>query len=269
MTLAGAGLLQFAGVLGTPAGPGASAPSSSQVESDISGLKAEVAALKESSGSAGAGESSRVEDLSKALDQMKTEVGSLQKAIESGKGGDTAGLQALGGKIQELETRVSALAQDQGGVAPADLAAVNERIAGVEAVAKSASESDSAIDGRLGVLEQNLSGLSAKVEAQAEQPKIALAIASSALKSAVERGVPFQSEIETFAAISPDSPEVADLRKYAESGVPTRSEILAETDAAANAMIAAAAPPKKDAGFFERLLSSARVAGYAFARSAP
>ena len=33
--------------------------------------------------------------------------------------------------------------------------------------------------------------------------------------------------------------------------------LLAETDAAANAMIAAAAPPKQDAGFFERLLSSA------------
>ncbi len=257
VTLAGAGILQFAGVLGTPAKPGIMEPASSQVENDITSLKAEVAALKESVGSAAGGDPARVEDLSKALDQIRTDVGSLQKAIESGKAGDTAGLQALGGRIDELETRISGLAQDQGGVAPDDIAGINEKIAGLETLAKAAGESDSAIDGRLGVIEQKLNGLSAKVEAQAEQPKIALAIASAALKSAVERGVAFQSEIETFAAISPDSPEIADLRKYAESGVATRTEILAETDAAANAMIAAAAPPKKDAGFFERLLSSA------------
>ena len=37
----------------------------------------------------------------------------------------------------------------------------------------------------------------------------------------------------------------------------TQAELVAETDAAANAMIAAATPPKKDAGIVERLLTSA------------
>ena len=113
------------------------------------------------------------------------------------------------------------------------------------------------VDGKLGALEQSLSALSAKVDAQAAQPKVALAIASAALKSAIERGVPFPSEIETFAAVAPDAPELAALRTYAEDGVATRAEILTETDAAANAIIAAANPPMNDAGFFERLLSSA------------
>ena len=137
------------------------------------------------------------------------------------------------------------------------IAALNERIAAIEAQVKSADEANTAIDGRLGAFEQSLQGLSSKVEAQAGQPKIALAIASSALKSAIERGVPFQSEIETFAAIAPQSPDIADLRGYAEDGVATQAELVAETDAAANAMIAAAAPPKKDAGIVERLLTSA------------
>ena len=38
-------------------------------------------------------------------------------------------------------------------------------------------------------------------------------------------------------------PGLAELRAYAEKGVATRADILAETDAAANAMIAAASPP--------------------------
>ena len=70
-----------------------------------------------------------------------------------------------------------------------------------------------------------MSQLSGKVEAQAAQPKIALAIAASALKSALDRGAPFAAELETFAAISPDAPELAALRAYAEKGVPTRAEI--------------------------------------------
>src|SRR5690606_8877326 len=50
---------------------------------------------------------------------------------------------------------------------------------------------------------------------------------------------------------------LAELRPYAEKGIATRAEIVAETDAAAAAIIAAARPPSEDAGFFERLLSSA------------
>jgi hypothetical protein len=89
------------------------------------------------------------------------------------------------------------------------------------------------------------------------QPKIALAIAASALKAAVDRGAGFGAELETFAAISPEAPELAALRAHAEKGVPTRADIVAETDAAANAMIAAAKPVNEDAGILERLVSSA------------
>ncbi|TIT01934.1 MAG: phage tail protein, partial [Mesorhizobium sp.] len=98
-------------------------------------------------------------------------------------------------------------------------------------------ETATAQDGRLAALEQSVSQLSGKVEAQAAQPKIALAIAASALKAALDRGAPFAAELETFAAISPDAPELATLRSYAEKGVPTRAEIAAEMPAAANAMV--------------------------------
>lgn len=257
VALAAAGLLQYAGVLGTPAQMASPAPESGQVEADIAALKSELAALKDNPGAAPGADPAKVDALSAALDQVRSDVGALQKAVESGEAGDSAGLDALGTRIGEIETKVSALAENAGGAASADIDAIRQQIAGVEALAKSAGEANSGFDGRLGAIEQSLQNLADKVEAQSGQPKVALAIASAALKSAVERGTPFQSEIETFAAIAPDAPGIAELRTYAENGVATRADILAGTDAAANAMIAAAAPPKQDAGFFERLLTSA------------
>ena len=99
----------------------------------------------------------------------------------------------------------------------------------------------------------------ARSRRQAGQPKIALAIAASALKSALERGAPFAAELDTFAAISPNAPEIATLRPYAEKGVPTRTEIASQMDAAANAMVAAATPVDENAGFLQNLLSSAEL----------
>ena len=188
---------------------------------------------------------------------MKADVASLKQAVESGGAGENAGLEALNAKIAEIETRIAGIGQGTAGATPEEVGAINEKIAGVEALAKAAGEAGSAVDGRLGALEQSLSGLTAKVDSQAAQPKIALAIAASALKAAIERGAPFQPEIETFAAIAPQAPGLAELRTYAEKGVATRADIIAETDAAANAMIAAASPPPQNAGFFERLLTSA------------
>ena len=257
VALAAGGLLQFAGILGSPGSGGSTAPAvPAAFEAEIAALKSEIEGLKAGAGNAGS-LSGTVDGLSQALDQVKAEVASLKQAVESGGAGENAGLEALNAKIAEIETRITGIGQGTAGATPEEVGAINEKIAGVEALAKAAGEAGSAVDGRLGAIEQSLSGLTAKVDSQAAQPKIALAIAASALKAAIERGSPFQPEIETFAAIAPEAPGLADLRTYAEKGVATRADIVAETDAAANAMIAAASPPPQNAGFFERLLTSA------------
>jgi hypothetical protein len=86
---------------------------------------------------------------------------------------------------------------------------------------------------------------------------VALAIAASALKASIDRGQPFAAELETFARLAPDAPEVAALRELAATGVPTAAAIAAGTDAAARRIIAAARPDNADAGLFERLWASA------------
>jgi len=250
IALVGAGGLQFAGLLGAP-GSGVSLDG---VNSEIAALKSEIAGLKETGGNSDA--SAKVDGLSSALDQVKTDVAALKSAVEQGGAGDGAGLAALGDKVKQIETAVAALGK-AGGTAPVDLGPLNEKLAGLDALVKSAGEATTTQDGRLTALEQSVSQLSGKVEAAAGQPKIALAIAASALKAALERGGSFSAELETLAAISPDAPQLATLRPYAEKGVPTRAEIASQADAAANAMVAAATPVDENAGFLQNLLSSA------------
>ncbi|TIP75138.1 MAG: phage tail protein [Mesorhizobium sp.] len=256
VALAAAGGLQFAGLLGAP-GAGdvrSGGVSLDSVNGEIASLKSEIAGLKDTAGNNDA--SAKVDELSSALDQVKADVAALRSAVEQGGAGDTAGLAALGDKVKQIETAVAALGQS-GNTAPVDLGPINEKLAGLDALVKSASETAKAQDGRLAALEQSVSQLSGKVEAQAGQPKVALAIAASALKAALDRGAPFAAELETFAAISPDAPEIATLRPYAEKGVSTRAEIAAEVAAAANAMVAASEPVDQNAGFLQNLLSSA------------
>lgn len=249
IALAGAGALQFAGILGAP---GSAALDG--VNSQVASLQREITALTESQN--GGGAAAKVDGLSQSLDQVRADLSALKSAVEASTPADGAELGALNDKVQQVEAAVTALGE-VAKVEPVDLAPVNDKLAALEASIKSATDAATEQSGRLTSLEQSFASLSTTVEAQASQPKIALAIAASALKSALDRGAPFAAELETFAAIAPDAPQLATLRSYAEKGVPTRAEIAAETDAAANAMIAAGRPVDENAGFVERLMSSA------------
>jgi len=244
-----AGGLQYAGVLDRPGSAGGSGDE--QLQAEIASLKSQVADIGASSG--GGELKGQVDGLSAVVQEVKSEIEALKSA--SGQAGSGEALAGLDGRIKQIEAAVATLGQN--GAASTEIAALNERLAGLDAAVKSAGEAAAADDGKIATLEQSVSTLASKVEAQASQPKIALAIAASALKAAVDRGGAFGAELETFAAISPDAPELATLRAHAEKGVATRADIVAETDAAANAMIAAAKPVNPDAGVFERLVSSA------------
>ncbi|MEO9336292.1 phage tail protein [Mesorhizobium sp. SB112] len=245
-----AGLLQFAGVLGSP---GSSGGQNEAVSQEIASLKSQIADL--SRGENGPDLSNRVDALTASLQEVRSNLETVRGSAEAGTGG--VDLSAIEGRIGEIESSVTRLGEAGGQPNAEAVTALDGRIAAAEALVKTETERVSSLDARIAGLEQTMTGVSDKLEAQAGQPKIALSIAASALKSAVERGAPFQAEIETFAAIAPDAPELADLRGYAEKGVTTRADIATETDQAANAMIAAAAPPLESASFLDRLMVSA------------
>jgi hypothetical protein len=268
ITLLGAGALQCADLL--PA-PGTSVTAPADDAEAIAALKTEIAALKEEVDTVKAAPggdtaelsksvadlSSGVQDVSSALEQVKSDVAALKSAVESGSAGDGAAVEALNSKIAALEASVAALGQGGQGVPQEALDAINQKIAEVSAAASAATDAAKAGEGRLAALEQSVAGLSDQIAKQAAQPKVALAIAAAALKSAIERGGTFTAEVDTFAAIAPDAPELPALRDIAAKGVASRADLIAEIDDAANAMIAASEVVDDNAGLWDRLLSSA------------
>lgn len=245
--------LQYFGLLGSPGSSGANSNAQAQIDE----IKQQIAAIQAAPATGDFG--TRIDGLSSALDAVKADVAALKESAGAASaGGDATGLQALGDRVKALEAALAKAGQ-AGGAAPdaSALAAISEKVAAVEAAAKAAAEAAAQGGERIAKLEQSVAGLAGKVASQAAQPKIALSIATAALQSAIERGAPFSAELETLAALAPDSAQMADLRAYAEKGVPSRAALAEEVGPAADAMAAAATPVNPDAGFFDRLLHSA------------
>jgi hypothetical protein len=257
---------------GTVAPPAGDSQDVAALKSEIATLSQEVGAVKAGSGGDTAKLGQSVADLSNhmtgissALDQVKTDITQLKSAVGQGSAGDVAAVEALNRKIAELQSSVAALGEARSGITPQTIDAINQKIASLETAVTSATEAAKAGESRLAAIEQsvtNLSGqltsLSDQVSRQAAQPKVALIIAGAALKSAIDRGGPFTSEVETFAAIAPGSPELPALREAAAKGVESRDDLISGMDEAANAMIAASETPPENAGFWDRLVASAK-----------
>lgn len=217
--------------------------------------KADIAALKDAVAQGSAGDGAAVQSLNQKLTELEASVVALKDTVAQGSAGDGAAVQTLNQRLAELEAAVTVL--QQSGVSQQTIDTINQKLAAVEAAAASALDAAKAGETRLGVLEQGVASLSEQVAGVAGQPKVALAIAAAALKSAIERGGTFTAEVETFAAIAPNSPELPALREIAAKGVASRSELAEGINEAANAMVAASQAPAEDAGFWDNLWSSA------------
>lgn len=241
VALAIAGGLQYAGVLGSLSGQ--ENERIAALEAQLAGTKQDIQAL-----------ANRPAETA-GLQELRSELVSLKTQVD----GDDGTAQALTGLDERLKTVETAVSDaDRNGATVADLAALSDKVAGLEALVKSAGETSSANEGRLAMMEQSVSGLNSKVEAQAEQPRIALAVAATALKSSIERGAPFSAELDTLATIAPDAPELAKLKPFADKGVPTREDIAAQMNGVADAIISAGTPVDPDAGYIDQIWQSAR-----------
>jgi len=239
-----AGLLQYFGVLSRPGEGGGGGVA----QTDFDALKQQVATMAASDAA------SRIDALSTSLEAVKADVAALKQAPAAG---DPAAMQALDARVEAVEAALKTAGSGSAPAAPADLQAIGERIAAVEAAVKAASDAAASGNERIATLEQSVATITGKMDAAVAQPKIALAIATAALKSAVERGATFSAELETLAAIAPGLADIEALRAHAAAGVPSNETLVQQVDAAAAAMIAAGEPVAEDAGFFDRLLQSA------------
>ena len=188
---------------------------------------------------------------------------------------------ALGNRIAELAAQTKALADN--------LAALTRRVDEIAATsqsaakgadtalnaaetAKSASEAASkdqvrhedvdALASRIMALESAVKGLAAVTapltSSGADDRAARLTITAEALRAAVGRGAPYQSELSSLNALGVDAKKAEALEPFASSGVPSAASLARELEALVPALQDASEPRSGDTTFVERLKSNAQ-----------
>jgi hypothetical protein len=280
-----AGGLQYSGVLPPLNGAQQDDSGVEALRQELAGVQSELAELRAAPDAGG-----NTASLEEALAEPRQQIAELRETVRSleqqmasagGQGGEAAA--ALEQRLSELESGVQNLSQQVGEQGPADtglaerlqsteteVASLREAMRSVsdegrEAASEEVNEAVSAANARLDELAGSIDALNGRLEEiaaevtrQDEGPKVALVVAASSLKSAVERGAPFASELETYSSLAPNAGAFDELRPYAEEGIPTLATLTEEATALAARIAAAENAPVPSAGFVDRLMSSAR-----------
>ncbi|MEQ8308637.1 MAG: mitofilin family membrane protein [Hoeflea sp.] len=278
IALGGGYALQTAGMLPAPVGQSASqgqvdvqalASRVDGLSGTVDDLSTQVSGLSTASADGGAGQG-------EASAEMMARLERLESAIAVGETGSpeaAAGLAGLTERLDELESRVNTLASSAGdgsgntelSSAITDLRAsqsgVSDAVTELQSRTQELSETVSGLqqdqtEMQTG-LEQRITSIEERLDEPSRQVDLARAIAGAGLRTAIDRGGPFMSELEAFASVAPEDPAVPELRDLAARGVPSRSELIEAFPEAASQAIAAANPADPDAGLVDRLMSSA------------
>ena len=179
------------------------------------------------------------------LAALKSQVASLQQQIAQAPKGQTADTSALEQRLAALESSTAS-----GGDASA-------KISQLETTVSTLQSERAAEDQKIASLTQRLDAAETKINEPRDDVEVARAIASAALKAAIDRGGPFLTELDTLFKVTPDDPAIQSLRPFANTGVPTRAELVRRFPDVANAMLTALRPTDPNEGIFDRLANSA------------
>jgi hypothetical protein len=223
IALVGAGAIQYAGYL-----PGASrTPSPS---ADVANLSGEIEGLKRSVSNLAATPPAGPDE---ALEVRLAALESAVKAPPPAAATDTATIDALSRKIADLTGQIDQL---RGAVSQA-----------------TEQRASNGVD-----IETRLAEAEKKLNEPRQDVAVAQAIAAAALKAAIDRGGPFVSELDTYAGVSADDPVVTDLRNFAETGVPSRAELIRQVPDVANAIGDSVNRTDPNQSWSDRLMTSAK-----------
>ncbi|WP_198175479.1 COG4223 family protein [Rhizobium sp. NXC14] len=222
VALLGAGVIQYAGYL-----PGSSAP---QTSSEIADLSGEIEGLKQTVANLAAN------PVNTGDGAFETRIAALETAAKNtaaAPSADPANVEALNQKVAELSSQVDQL----------------RSMLAQSSVQQTSSDADIA---------KRLAEAEKKLNEPREDVAVARAIAAAALKAAIDRGGPFLAELDTFAGVAPDDPAVADLRGFAETGVPSRADLMRQVPDVATAIIESINQPGPNQSWSDRLMASAK-----------
>lgn len=205
-----------------------------------------------------------------ALENLRQELASIQSELSQIRQTESDGAQS--GQLSQLESQLAQLqdtvsqlqsAPEGGGQGNELTQRMSQVESSVESAAQAAEAAQRTAAGNTQQLQDianQVTQLGGQIESQNEGPKLALIVAASALKSAVESGSPFTSELETYTALVPDASAVEPLKPYADTGVPTQAELSNEVPKVASRIAAVDSQVPQDAGLLDRLMASARTA---------
>ncbi|MGV1957146.1 mitofilin family membrane protein [Agrobacterium sp. 22-214-1] len=179
---------------------------------------------------------------SEEIAALKTDLGSLRQQLASAPAADTSA----------LEQRIATLEGAKGEAPQVD--GLSEKIAALESTLQSERSAQASATAEL---TRRLADAEAKINEPRDDIEVARAIASAALKAAIDRGGPFLTELDTLSKVTPDDPAIASLQSFAATGVPSRSELMQKFPDVANAMLSAINQPDPNQGIMERLTESA------------
>ncbi|MCZ7446865.1 COG4223 family protein [Agrobacterium rhizogenes] len=173
---------------------------------------------------------------------LKSDLGGLRQQLANAPAADTSA----------LEQRIARLEGAKGEAPQVD--GLSEKITALEAALQSERSAQASATSEL---TRRLADAEAKINEPRDDIEVARAIASAALKAAIDRGGPFLTELDTLSKVTPDDPAIASLRSFASTGVPSRSELIHKFPDIANAMLSAINQPDPNQGIMERLTESA------------
>ncbi|WP_284759866.1 hypothetical protein [Agrobacterium sp. fls2-241-TYG-188a] len=177
------------------------------------------------------------------LTAMKTQIANLRAQIDQAP--------QAAGDTSQLESRLAALENASTG---GDLAG---KIEALETTVATLQSEKAAQDTANSDLTRRLSEAEAKLNEPRDDIEVARAIASAGLKAAIDRGGPFLAELDTLSRVTPDDPAIQSLRPFANTGVPSRSELTRNFPDVANAMLDSLDQADPNQGIFARLTDSA------------
>lgn len=251
IALGGFYALQAGGLLPAPGGSGDQVAS---LASRLDAVSAEVATLSQqvtdSAGRAGPDISAQ---LTARLDRLETGLAETT-ANAGGQAGDPAALIALEERIAGLESKIAETADP---ALAAELVEMRAAQTGLQASLTELQSLTDDISGKITALAEGQQTLEEQIDAPSRQIDLARAIAAAGLKSAIDRGGSFTTELEAFASVAPDDPALPELRDLAAQGIPSRSDLVAGFSDSAVKAIAAADPADPQVGLVDRLMSSA------------
>ncbi|WP_420960719.1 COG4223 family protein [Brucella sp. IR073] len=134
------------------------------------------------------------------------------------------------------------------------LAALEQKVASTEAQARAAAQDTGNIEG----MESKLSALESQVAEQSRQPALAATVAAVALKSAIDRGGSFATELDAYRTLAPQAADIDALNQFAAKGVPTIADLNSRFGAVADRIVATKRNVNPNAGILDQLMESAK-----------